>query len=346
MRSAHAAGLRVMVKPHLEMRGFEATDEERRILQGPDSPGPPRSRRPLRGAAGDGRAPAAQPDRDAQRGATGGAGSRATRPTSCPTRATRRRRAPTCSASAGRWTRRSSRARPTGAPSSRGSGPSSAGRSPTRPTSTPGRGSGSGTRSTSSASRPTSRCPTGPTRRSPSSRPGWERALEPLAAASRRWGRPVLLTEAGFPSIPSAASAPWREERVAGRRVAAGPLLRGDAARPRAPPLRSRGPSSGSGSARRTPPFRDPSHAIVGKPATFTMARWYCRSGDEVADGRRERRRRHNSRPTPPTGSGAGDEAEPAAHLGLDHVGPGVPSTTTISSFSRRRSRIGWVFSR
>ncbi len=23
------------------------------------------------------------------------------------------------------------------------------------------------------------------------------------------------------------------------------------------------------------PPFRDPSHTIVGKPATFTMARWY-----------------------------------------------------------------------
>jgi len=38
VRSAHAAGLRVMVKPHLEMRSFEATDEERRTLQGPDSP--------------------------------------------------------------------------------------------------------------------------------------------------------------------------------------------------------------------------------------------------------------------------------------------------------------------
>ena len=44
---------------------------------------------------------------------------------------------------------------------------------------------------------------------------GWERALAPLAAAARRWRRPVLLTEAGFPSIPNAARAPWREERVA-----------------------------------------------------------------------------------------------------------------------------------
>ena len=64
---------------------------------------------------------------------------------------------------------------------------------------------------------------------------GWERALAPLAAAARRWRRPVLLTEAGFPSIPSAARAPWREERAGGRRVAPGALLRGDAACARAP---------------------------------------------------------------------------------------------------------------
>lgn len=36
VRNAHAAGLKVMVKPHLEMRGYEPTAEERRILQGPD----------------------------------------------------------------------------------------------------------------------------------------------------------------------------------------------------------------------------------------------------------------------------------------------------------------------
>ena len=69
---------------------------------------------------------------------------------------------------------------------------------------------------------------------------GWDRALAPLEQASRRFGRPVLLTEAGFPSIPTAAKAPWREERVAGRRVAPGPLLRGDAARAR-PPAVDRG---------------------------------------------------------------------------------------------------------
>ncbi len=36
VRSAHAAGLKVMVKPHLEMRGYEPTPEEMRIFRGKD----------------------------------------------------------------------------------------------------------------------------------------------------------------------------------------------------------------------------------------------------------------------------------------------------------------------
>jgi len=36
VESAHAVGIKVMVKPHLEMRGYEPTEEERRILRGPD----------------------------------------------------------------------------------------------------------------------------------------------------------------------------------------------------------------------------------------------------------------------------------------------------------------------
>ncbi|HEY5908952.1 MAG TPA: hypothetical protein VIZ31_12975 [Vicinamibacteria bacterium] len=36
VRNAHAVGIKVMVKPHLEMRGYEPTDEERRVLRGPD----------------------------------------------------------------------------------------------------------------------------------------------------------------------------------------------------------------------------------------------------------------------------------------------------------------------
>jgi hypothetical protein len=36
VRNAHAAGLKVMVKPHLEMRGYEPTAEELAVLRGPD----------------------------------------------------------------------------------------------------------------------------------------------------------------------------------------------------------------------------------------------------------------------------------------------------------------------
>jgi hypothetical protein len=43
---------------------------------------------------------------------------------------------------------------------------------------------------------------------------GWDRALAPLEPASRRFGRPVLLTEAGFPSVATAAKAPWQERRA------------------------------------------------------------------------------------------------------------------------------------
>ncbi len=103
---------------------------------------------------------------------------------------------------------------------------------------------------------------------------GWERALAPLDAGSRRWRKPVLLTEAGFPSIPSAARAPWREERVA-----ADVWLQ---ARCYEATLRAVSRHSAVEGVffwlwERTsePPFRDASFAIVAKPASFTMARWY-----------------------------------------------------------------------
>ena len=103
---------------------------------------------------------------------------------------------------------------------------------------------------------------------------GWARALLALGEASRRFDRPVLLTEAGFPSVASAARAPWREERAVAdvwlqsrcyeatlRAVAAHPFVEGAFFW-----LWERSSM---------PPFRDPSHTIVGKPASFTMARWY-----------------------------------------------------------------------
>jgi hypothetical protein len=104
---------------------------------------------------------------------------------------------------------------------------------------------------------------------------GWDRALGPLQAASERWGRPVLLTEAGFPSVSSAARAPWREETtpadvwLQARCYEA--TLRAVAERPWI-----EGAFFWLWERSSKPPFRDPSHTIVGKPATFTMARWYA----------------------------------------------------------------------
>ena len=104
---------------------------------------------------------------------------------------------------------------------------------------------------------------------------GWDRALGPLEEASRRFRRPVLLTEAGFPSIPTAAKAPWREEHVPAdvwlQARCYEATLRALARRPWI-----EGAFFWLWERTSPPPFRDPSHAITGKPASFTMARWYA----------------------------------------------------------------------
>jgi hypothetical protein len=154
---------------------------------------------------------------------------------------------------------------------------------------------------------------------------GWSRALGPLEEASRRLGRPVLLTEAGFPSIPTAAKAPWREERAPAdvwrQARCYEATLRALARRPWI-----EGAFFWLWERTSPPPFRDPSHAIVGKPASFTMARWYAQATS--------------------TGSGTGTSPSLRRISACTTSGSGVPSTVTISSFSRRRSRIGCVFSR
>jgi hypothetical protein len=104
---------------------------------------------------------------------------------------------------------------------------------------------------------------------------GWDKALAPLEAAHLKWGRPVLLTEAGFPSIAGAARAPWREERTAAdvwlQARCYDATLRALAKRPWV-----EGAFFWLWERTARPPFRDPSHAIVDKPASFTMARWYA----------------------------------------------------------------------
>jgi hypothetical protein len=104
---------------------------------------------------------------------------------------------------------------------------------------------------------------------------GWDRALAPLAAAARRFGKPVLLTEAGFPSIPNAARAPWREERVAAdvglQARCYEATLRALAREPAV-----EGVFFWLWERSSDPPFRDASHAIVGKPASFAMLRHFA----------------------------------------------------------------------
>ncbi len=107
---------------------------------------------------------------------------------------------------------------------------------------------------------------------------GWDRALAPLAEISRRFDRPVLLTEVGYPAVAGAARAPWREApgpadvwlqsrlyEAAFRAASRRPFIVG------AFPWLWEGTSE--------PPFRDPSYSIQGKPAAFTLARWYVGAG-------------------------------------------------------------------
>jgi hypothetical protein len=106
---------------------------------------------------------------------------------------------------------------------------------------------------------------------------GWDRALASLEQASRRFGRPVLLTEAGFPSVATAAKAPWQE-----RRAPADVWLQARCYEATLRALARRPWIEGAffwlWERTSPPPFRDPSHAIVGKPAAFTLARWYAGS--------------------------------------------------------------------
>jgi hypothetical protein len=103
---------------------------------------------------------------------------------------------------------------------------------------------------------------------------GWDRALGPLAATARRYARPVLLSEVGYPAVAGAAREPWRERRgpadvwlqarlyeAAFRAVARRPWIEGCF------------PWLWEGVAE--PPFRDASYSIQGKPAAFVLARWY-----------------------------------------------------------------------
>jgi hypothetical protein len=107
---------------------------------------------------------------------------------------------------------------------------------------------------------------------------GWDRALLPLAELSRRFDRPVLLTEVGYPAIAGAAKAPWREgpgpaDAWLQSRLYEAALT----AASQRPWIVGAFPWLWEGTVE--PPFRDPSYSIRGKPAAFTLARWYVGGG-------------------------------------------------------------------
>jgi hypothetical protein len=271
--SAHGAGLRVMVKPHLEMRGYEATQEERRVLRGGDSP----ARRALaaRVEAHLGRGEHLQHNRIAMTSEADWRRwfasyeayvlpyAREAQAAGADAFCVGRELDSTVVRREGDWRRLLARVR-------------AEFRGPLTYSANFDTWEGVpfwdaldfiGV----SAYFPLSDRPD-PTLDEIEA--GWDRALAPLERASRRFRRPVLLTETGFPSIPTAAKAPWREERApADVWLQAGcyeATLRALARRPWI-----EGAYFWLWERSAPPAFRDPSHAVVGKPAAFTLARWY-----------------------------------------------------------------------
>jgi hypothetical protein len=105
---------------------------------------------------------------------------------------------------------------------------------------------------------------------------GWDRALAPVEEAHRRWHKAVLLTEVGYPSVPTAARTPWKEERMRAdvwlQARCYEATLRALARRPWI-----EGAFFWLWERSSQPPFRDPSYAIPDKPASFEMARFFTR---------------------------------------------------------------------
>ncbi|MCL4818455.1 MAG: hypothetical protein KJ067_04910 [Vicinamibacteria bacterium] len=103
---------------------------------------------------------------------------------------------------------------------------------------------------------------------------GWRPVQARLSRFARRLGRPVVATEVGYPAIPGAAARPWEERDE-----------------PADPWLQARLLDAALGALSRTdgvtgahvwlwegvgsPPFRDPSFTVNGKPAEFALARWF-----------------------------------------------------------------------
>ena len=102
----------------------------------------------------------------------------------------------------------------------------------------------------------------------------WEPILSQLEDVSRRFDRPLILTELGYPSTAGAAAEPWRETGAP-----ADPWMQARCYEAALRAFEGRDRIEGAfwwlweGTAQ--PPFRDPSFSIQGKPAAFVVAGWF-----------------------------------------------------------------------
>jgi hypothetical protein len=273
VRSAHAAGLRVMVKPHLELRGFEASQDERRVLGGADSPARRAIVARIQGQLATGEhlqhnRIAMRSGRDWQRWFESYGGyilpyARDAQQAGADLFCVGRELDASVVAREADWRRVIARVR-------------AEFRGPLTYSANFDTWQGIGIWDALDFIGVSAYFPL-----AESSDPGlaeleagWERALAPLSAAAGRWGKPVLLTEAGFPSIPNAARAPWRAERTSAdvwlQARCYEATLRALARQPAV-----EGVFFWIWERASDPPFRDPSHAIVAKPASFAMARHF-----------------------------------------------------------------------
>lgn len=100
-----------------------------------------------------------------------------------------------------------------------------------------------------------------------------------LAALSRRVGKPIVLTEIGFPSHPAAWKEPWKDRHevdLDAQARATEAMLRALDGQPWCAGTYWWKWSSDAREKR-----RDASHAIDGKPAEAVLARWYRRGADD-----------------------------------------------------------------
>ncbi len=129
-----------------------------------------------------------------------------------------------------------------------------------------------------------------PTQRAEDLLPGAAQLAARMEAISRKWNRPILFSEVGYPSVRGGASQPWVEDGKRGvdlaeQAAAYEVLMKVFSARPW---LRGmfwwKWPSNGRGGGP-----SDPSFTPIGKPAADVLRTWYTRLANQPASAKPSR---------------------------------------------------------